>query len=281
MRSVRQQSPPLDIDLGLKWKAHPELGELLFLILDVIPGLGHFAMGRLKEVRWLLLTWASLVASGIFFLPGSLGFLFAGLAIGVHIWILSKHSPIRSLPMLRAKLIIAALLLALLLAIYHLVPRLCLPNLTGAYNSMTIEWNNVAPWDYFLASRDFQSGSLQRGSLVVIRPRAFGRRNTQVTIGQVVALPGEHIERKNDAFIVDNVRLDNSRYPVPMWLRGQQVSFTIAENSYFVTSEYRVFVHGRALTGNEIQAACEYEGNDIRGLVFMRWLPIGKRGFFR
>ncbi len=278
-RSFRNQWLVPDIDLGLKWKKHPEIAQVTVVLSDFIPGLGHLFSGRLKSIWWLLLIWLTLIVSGIFFLPGSFGFLLIGLAVGVHVWILMGHGIIRNLGNFRFRLIAAGLFLVMLFAFYHFIPRLILPDIAGAYTSLSIPSDNIEPMDYFITTRNVELGSLHRGSLVLIRPHSVGVRNTRMTVGQIVALAGENIERQDDSFVVDGQLLDNHKYPVPNWLRQFKISFNIGEDSYFVTSEFRVTERGERLTSNDICRACVYSINDIQGHAFLRWTPINKRGF--
>lgn len=278
-RLFRSQRLVPDVDIDLYWKNHPELGQIAAVFLDFLPGLGHLLGGRFRSIWWLLLIWLTLIASGIFFLPGSFGFMLIGLAIGIHIWILMKHSIIKGLGNWRARLVVAGLFFVLLLTIYRFVPQLFMFNLAGAYTSMTIPSNNIEPMDYFIATRNVESDSLHRGSLVLILPQGVGTRNTEMTIGQIVALPGEHIERHDDSFVVNGRLFDSHKYPVPKWLRQFKISFNINEDSYFVTSEFRVTQRGGQLTTGDISRACIYNISDIQGHAFMRWTPISKRGF--
>jgi hypothetical protein len=279
LRLFREQKLVPDIDLGQKWKKHPETAQVVALFLDFIPGLGHLFNRCFREIWWLVLAWLILMASGIFFFPAALGFLFIGLALSIHIWILMKHSIIRNIKNLPERLGAAVVFLILLFALYNIVPRFILPNLTGAYTSLTIPYNDIRPRDFFLASRRVRPDSLQRGSFILIRPQGVRTVTTDTIVGQIIALPGEQIERNHDTFVVNGQVLDNHKYPVPKWLREFKISFTIGEDSYFVTSEFSISGQAARLRSDDILQACVYNIKEIRGDVFMRWTPVSKRGF--
>lgn len=265
-----------DAELDLRWKNHPVLRKIAPVILDFVPGLGHLAIGRLKQIWWLLPIWALLVASAIYFLPRPLGFLLIGLAVGVHVFILMRHSIIKDTNSFQSRIIIAFGFLIMLLFTYRFVPLICLPWLTGGYITFDIPADNIETNDFFLADRNFDTLSLQRGSLVLLQPH--GAPHRQRVCGQIIALPGEHIENKDDCFVVNRQILDNQKYPVPEWLRIQRISLNIDNDSYFISLEYNTY---RQVNDNLLRQACVYGTNDIYGRAFMRWLPISKRGFVR
>ncbi|MBN2455328.1 MAG: hypothetical protein JXB29_02135 [Sedimentisphaerales bacterium] len=281
LRLIRKQRLIPDIDFGQWWQAHPELGKLTGLLLDVIPGLGHLTIGCLKSIWLILLTWLILILLGIFFMPSAWGFMFLGFAVGVHTWILMRHKIIKDLKVFREKMIAAVLLVIMLFIVYRTLPRVVLPNLTGAYTSLTIPADGIEPQDYFLATRNYEKASLNRGSLVVFQPYSIGHRNTRVTVGQIIALPGESIELKGSSFVVNGQELDNRKYPVPNWLRNRKISYIINQKTYFVASEYNVTEQGRNLDSGDIHRACIIKTDDIQAKVFMRWQPISKRGFLK
>lgn len=155
---------------------------------------------------------------------------------------------------------------------------------------MAVPYHRVEPGDYLLARRGrFSPKSLSRGSLVVIRVRTLGGGRTQPwnlgrtqeTVGQVVALPGEHLVIADGAFFIENQPLDPNKYPVPRWLQGGPFAVTIDANSYFVSSEYSLRARGRGLDSSLVAEACLFAAEQIEARVFMRWLPLRRRGFIR
>lgn len=280
-RLIRKQRFIPDVDLSLWWQSHPELGKLTGLFLDLIPGLGHLIAGCFKNIWWIFLTWFLLIFLGIFFIPSTWGFMFLGFAIGTHTWILMRHNVIKDIKRLRDRLVVAILFVVLLFTLYRVIPRIVLPNLNGAYSTLTISENNIEPGDYFLATRNYEKVSLNRGSLVIIRPHIIGQRSSGTTVGQIVALPGERIELKDDSFVVNDQKLDNNKYPVPRWLHNRKILFIISQGSYFVTSNYNVTERGRNLNNSDISGACIYKTDEIQAKVFMRWYPLSKRAFIK
>jgi len=273
-RMFRRRHIVPDIEVGLRWGRYSELGRYSAVILDIIPGLGHVFQGCFKKVWWLVLLWWVFIASGIYFFPSSLGFALLGIGIGIHIWIITRHSLWKDIENFKSKAFAVIGLYLFLLFVYRYSPRIFLP-VTGGYTTLTIPWNNVEPSDYFLARRNIRLDMLERGSLVLIEPRAIGRRNTTTVIGQVAALPGELIAIEGNSFVINGQVMDNSRYPVPRWLHRIKMSLNMDSDSYFISLEYRPY----GMPNDEyIRQTCIYKFEDMRARAFMRWSPISKRG---
>ena len=96
-------------------------------------------------------------------------------------------------------------------------------------------------------------------------------------IGQIVVLPGEMIEIRDDTNIINGQPLDVEKYPVPQWLHGRTFSDTVRPNSYFVSSVYTI-PRNRIRDGH-IRTTCLISFDMIQARAFMRWLPVSRRGF--
>lgn len=255
------------------------------MFLSVVPGLGHVIQGRFREVRWSCLAWLMLVLSGLFLYGGGMGFVFLGLAIGLHAWIGARplfkelfRSPWRAG-------VVVGMLIALVL-IYRAIPGLVLPDLTAGRTSLTVPYQGVQPGDYLLAWRSRAAKEcIGRGSLVlapVSRLTNEGSTEVQTMIVQVIGLGGETLEIKDGVFIVDGRQLDTEKYPVPNWLRDRELSVKIGDNRCFVSSEYHVSIRGRGqLLDEYILRVCVVRLADIEARAFILWLPLRRRAFLK
>ncbi|MBN1974256.1 MAG: hypothetical protein JW787_11490 [Sedimentisphaerales bacterium] len=259
------------------------------LFLCLIPGLAHVLSRRFKEI-WLYFTaWLVLLLVGLFFYGSFTGSLCIGLAIGFHVGIIIKYGLFKDLDSFREKTVLLLLTLLGLLFLYGLAPNFLFPFLRLSRSAMSIPSYNISEGDTLLARTHFDRNSvLARGSLVLVYPSYIdGHRNrtqfsTELIVAEIVGLPGEHIQVTDDAFIINRKPLDVGQYPVPIWLQRSNFSCIIPEDSYFVSAQYNLHIHGGVtLTDINIRQVCIVAKNVIEARVFMRWLPLSKRGFLQ
>ena len=172
--------------------------------------------------------------------------------------------------------------------VYRIVPDIFFPFITGGYSSLNIPYYNISEGDYLLARTGVDNHTIiSRGTLVILHPAIIGNhqryaaRSNQTTTGQIVGLPEEKIEISKNVFIINGKPLDNEQYPVPEWLQGRTFSTIIAKDKYFVSLRYNVQAHNITLEDAYINQVCLVHTDDIEATVFMRWLPLHKRGFLR
>jgi hypothetical protein len=258
----------------------------LGLLLSIVPGLAHLAGGRFREIRWYLLIWFVLLVTGVFCYGSGFSFYLLALAIGLHAWIAVHHKLIKELAGIGVKLFVTAVLVMVLILVYRAIPRLVF-GLRGGYTSLTVPYHNISRGDYLLARRrSVLRGSIGRGSLVVTRLSGIiygdGRRmpgRGESMVVEIVGLPGEYVETKDNSFIVDEQQLDTKRYPVPIWLRGRRISVRIPQGCYFISTEYSI--RGRGASDEVVRRACLVQAADIEAVAFMNWWPLSRRGFIR
>jgi hypothetical protein len=263
------------------------------LLLNIVPGLAHLAKGRFRQVGLYVALWLVLLVLGVLSYGSTLGSVLIGLAIGVHAWIALHDEAFRKIKDLLERLEAALIVVALLTALYWVTPRVVVPGLTGGHATFTIPALNVRAGDYLLVRRiERPDSTLARGTLVLIRPDRF--RNAQrelvinqpgLIIGQIVGLPGESVRIANRVYVVGESAeggLDPDRFPVPRWLHRRSLTggIPVPADSYFISTEYTVSVHGQAgLNDAAIREACTIRASDIRGRAFLRWWPWARRGF--
>jgi hypothetical protein len=261
--------------------------ELAGLLLSIIPGLAHLLNGRFKEIRLLFISWLTLLVSGLFVYGSSAGFIFIGLAIGVHAWIALRYGILKELNLIER--IVTALIVFFVLAfVYRTVPGIAFRDFSGSFISQSIPYYNIKAGDFLLAHRLGDKTNLARGCIVTFFPSAVNidrnriTRAAETTVGQIIAFQGEVVEIKDNCFVVNNEKLDSERFPAPNWLKNRQVSVTVDGDSYFVSSEYDLTIHGNiTLTSQNIQDVCVVKADDIEGRAYMKWWPIWRRGFIR
>ncbi|HUT31610.1 MAG TPA: S26 family signal peptidase [Sedimentisphaerales bacterium] len=272
------------------WMKQAFSDSVLGLFLSVIPGLAHLVQGRFKEIRWYFLAWLMLLFAGLFFYPGAVGFAMLGVAIGVHVGIALQYGLFKELPRLVERVAAAAIGMAVLALIYRFLLGLLFSGLVAAYTPLAIPYYGISAGDYLLARRySLSPEQLTRGSVVLIHPvtiiAGFAenriRRDSRVTVGEIIGLPCELVEIEKGTFAVSGERLDPEMYPVPTWLQNRQISVSVNSDCYFVSSEYAVRADGRQLADVNIRNACIIRASDIEGRAFMIWYPLWRRGFLR
>jgi hypothetical protein len=256
------------------------------VVLSVIPGFAHLLAGRLRELRLLLPLWLVLLGVGLFLYGSPPGFLLIGLAIGVHAWIAVQYGLFKEIDDLLSRVGAVVLLVVVFAVLYWATPHVVVPRLRTGYTALTIPARDVHSGDLFLTWRQRDTNEpLVRGTLVLVRPRGLhlirGRRSASLMapmIGQVVGLPGEMLEIRDKAFMVDEQRLDPNHFPVPHWLLhyDSRVPIPLRGDSYFVSSEYAREGRG-GLTDQAIGSVCIVKADEVRGRAFMQWWPLSRR----
>ena len=209
-----------------------------------------------------------------------------GIAVGLHVGICIQYGLFKELDNFREKAAMAFLLLIGLFVIYIGTSRIIFPSITGSYSTLTIPYYNISEGDYLLVRTNIDTETvLARGTLVLIHPEivnnhGFGGNFRDHTVtAEIIGLPGEHVEIIDNTFAVNGEKLDIEQYPVPGWLHNIGFSSIIPENSYFVGAQYILGGHGVVLTSDYIRRVSIVAMKDIEGRVFMRWLPLTRRGF--
>jgi hypothetical protein len=257
-------------------------------VLSIVPGLAHLVEGRFREILFYFIGWLIAVFGAIYMYGTAAGMILLGLAIALHGWILVQHALMREFKDVGERVLLMVFVLVCLGLLYWGVRRWTLPNLAGGYTNLTIPGLNVESGDYFLARRDkAKAEDLTRGSLVLTGltdwqtgRRFFRMRSSHNMIVQVIGLPGDRVEIRENLYAVNDEPLEVERYPLPRWLHGRTLSVRIKPGVYFVSSEYTVQARGLgAVTNEQVKAVCLVDANDIEGRAFMRWLPISRRGY--
>jgi type IV secretory pathway protease TraF len=265
---------------------------ILWLFLSIIPGLGHAAQGRFKEIRWYFWAWLALFLLGLFFYGSAAGYLLVGLAIGIHARIALYSGIIEDLGELKEKIATGIFVLISLALIYMYAPQAII---AGGPAGLTIPYYQIEMGDYLFGRRIFDhTVPLQRGTLVLIHPSVFRDhphflrgeyRTNQAVFVEIVGIAGERLQISGGLFYINGEQLDAEKYPVPEWLHNTTMSATIPANNYFVNVLYNVSgyqVDDIAQHNLEMRrAACLVESRDIEARAFLYWWPLSRRGFIK
>ena len=256
------------------------------ILLSIIPGLGHCIRGRFKEIRIFWLAWLAALLAGIFFYGSNTGFYLLGLAIGIHAWIAVQLAFIREVTEFHKRIVAMLIIIAVLWFIYYIAGRAIFSDFVGGYTAFSVTAQNVREGDYLLGRRSLAHGTiLPRGSLVISRLSSFGhgtQRTQAAMVAQIVGRENEKVTIENDAFVVNGQTLDSQKFPVPKWLQQRQITFMIPPDHYLLMAEYNVYTHGpAAITAEAIRQVCVVSAKDVEAKVFMRWMPLSRRGFIR
>lgn len=263
----------------------------LVLILSIVPGLAHFTQRRFRQVRWYLVAWVVFLLTGMFLYGGPIGFLLIGLAVATHVWIAFHAALLVEHQDIGYRIFDVVFLLFLYMFFYWGIRATVFGDFVFANTALRIPRQSVQPGDCQLARRSLaQPRPFSRGSLVLIYPvnEVVGYHNSRTVSGelmtvQIIGLPGEEVQIKDNAFVVNGRILDANEYSVPGWMTMRKsVVIRVADDSYFVNNVYNIAGHG-ALTLNEaiIGNVCIVGARDIKAKAIMRWLPLTRRGFLR
>jgi hypothetical protein len=269
-----------------KWIESVADDSFLGICFSIIPGLGHFLYGRFRSIVWLFGIWFVLILASIFMYGSTLAMFFFGLAVGIHALIAISCSYLEQEKAFLRRIGVMAVLSIVFGILYNLVGGLIFSDFAGQYSAMNFESYKVKYGDLLLA----RSGSLRQenlfsGDLVLARAaligygRQFGR-NDALVVGQIIGLPNDVVTIRNGVYYLNNNLLDPGRFPVPKWLRNGDISVTIPADSYFLSCEYTIAGNNFVLN-NYIQQTCVITKERVEGKVFMRWLPLSRRGFIK
>jgi len=258
------------------------------LVFSVLPGFAHLIQKRFKEIRWLFIVWLMLIMSGLFLYGSTAGVICIGMAIGAHTAIAIQYKALQELESIFKIFLLIIIVFISLLFAYRGISGRIIPNLTGSYSTLEIPGLNMAAGDYLLGWNNPEDKlNIKRGDLVLIYPNIVGGHNMEgvksrtYTVVQIVATAGERLEIKDGVFIINGQKLDPNTFPVQQWLKNYSYSVTIQENSYFISIQYNVNANNMDLNDEYINNVCIINSNDIESKIFMRWMPLMKKGLIK
>jgi len=169
---------------------------LLWVLLSILPGLGHLASGRLKAIRLLWPAWFALFILGLLGAGAAWGSVFMGLAISMHAWIALDSADLRSL-FDSALGRLGCVLIGFFMLSWLVYGGFGRHVLGGSVLPLAIDSHGLRPNDHILF---WGMGSLQRGDLVRYTiqgtgPVQFGEYQIRggQTVGRLLAFAGEKV----------------------------------------------------------------------------------------
>ncbi|AQQ71713.1 hypothetical protein SMSP2_02090 [Limihaloglobus sulfuriphilus] len=279
-RYLRKKVPGGSIEIQNRLPAwlDPSVADTGWFFLSVIPGLGHFIFGRLRQVWLFLCAWVAAVILALVFFGGSLGTFFAVSAAGIHAYIAVSLTAVYRFRGIRERLVLNLVVTFLYLGLYVLILRggLGIRSMRAADN---YPGQNIETGDVLIVTRVFDVDEhIRRGSIVRCRlyhPQRYS--NSVVGLGQVTALPGETVSISRKGFIVNGVSLSAEAFPVPGYIHTDtQIEITLQDGVYFVNAPYNLNYVGRRFVQNYIHRMCCISGENILGKARVVWIPFEK-----
>ena len=261
---------------------------VLGVVFSILPGLGHFLLGRLKKKVWLLLlAWLVLFCLGLFFFGGQFGMACIGLSIGLHAWIGIHSGYLRKQRLFRERATAFLFALIFYLFVYYGGRQMLSRVINLGFSRVAIPAQHISLGDVFLGvPYDPNDHPISRGMLVSTELYRYHPRGwflNQETSGgsagyvQVVGLPGEVVQIQDRTFYINDGLLDPNEFPVPAWLRSRTFAVTVPEKHYFISAAYR----GTGYNTGMITQACLISEDQVRARAIMQWSPIRRRKFLR
>jgi len=253
------------------------------MFLSIVPGFAHIIQRRFAEIRLYVIIWCFLLCGSVFFYGGILGWPLLGLTVAMHAWIAIHSGFLKEFAGFRYRLLGLLLVGLGLFVIYRTAANLIFRDFTGGYTSVRIPYHHIRERDFLLARRSLADPeNLTRGSLVLTGVGSVGNRfvrryGEQNVIAQIIALPGETLEIRQGAFVVEGITLDPNQCPVPRWLKSREFSVTIGLDRYFVSAEFQ----GQGYNASHVMSVCIVSLSQIQAKAFMRWSPLFRRGFIK
>jgi len=278
----REQAPETEA----RTDAYMEGAEIVLVaVLSIVPGFGHIVRRQFDRVWWQVLLWMVLAGMAIYAYGSAYGYLMFGLAAGLHARI-AVHWPdeeelrgFKRLGVMIAMFIVAAVAYRV---VFHAVVD---GRLIWARTPIAVEGRNIQAGDMLLARRRFDPQDVRPGNLLVVDlPRllvgqAHGGPFVQTgVVVQVIGTAGDTVEVHGNSFSLNGSELDIAQYAYPAWLQGREMSTVVPMGRLFISAEYQV--RGNVEFDNRIALqACLIDESNVKGIVFMRWLPFSRRGY--
>jgi hypothetical protein len=278
-RCLRKAIPRrLHVSMDLPQWFDPAVGDTGWILLSIIPGLGHLIFNRLRSVAFYLAAWAVIIVLSLVFFGSSRGVFFAVTAAGIHAMIATGLTAIHRDDSFLRRLALNMLMTVVFACMYLLIIR----GLVGLRSLRVVRdypYYNIVQNDVLIFHRgSAQRDRLKRGSIVACRVDTFRRiGNRAVRPAQIIGLPGETVSVSGNVFVVNGAALDMVRFPLPDYLRGVNVSeMKLSENQYFVSVPYQVVHGGQQAVLNLIHRMCFLDGDEIIAKARFVWMPFDK-----
>jgi signal peptidase I len=253
------------------------------IILSLLPGLAHWIQRRFRSVRLWIAVWLIFLFLALFLFGGFLGYLMLGMALAAHVWIALHSSFLRGNNSFQVRIGVFLLTMILYYFIYLAAARILFYPIRGGVAMATVPSQRITIGDYLLGWRNppevpnYPRGCWVYAQLRQVQRNTLFRVQTHGGYVRIIGLPGEEVEIKEGCYYIDKKQLDPERYPVPQWIANLSISIRVPQDSYFISADYT----GAGYNAQMAAQACIFSGNQIQAQAFLRWGPLGRRGFIR
>jgi hypothetical protein len=255
------------------------------LVLTLVPGLGHWSLGRRAMGGLVFLLWLAAMLLALLAIGTGAGWFWFLTAMGAHSLtyaLLLRHSLTSQSALMQAGVGLA-ISLCLLFLIY--LPALSLTArvvgvmpVTGVHGTPVVRSGDVVlyrgPWT--------SHGPRRTGELVAYRIRRNAGQGFVIAAGygldRVVGLPGEVVELQQGTVTVNGQTLDIEHHPLGNLSRYPDVTIRVPVGTYAIFPSTLFRNHGGNLPPRLVESATVVSDADILGPVFWRLRPWGRFG---
>ena len=209
---------------------------LAVLLTSIIPGVGHFYLGK-----WLLGILFLIVSIAVSLIPN----FYIATAINLVIFYLGLYHVYASTNTTRVKSLRLFIITALFILLCDLYNQLVIaPYFLTSFEARYIPSEAMTPTlqidDRLIVNkRIYRDRQPQRGDIIVFNPPQTLREQnyTEAFIKRIVGLPDEKVEvKEGKVYINDRVLVENANLEPPNYQWGPEI---VPENSYFVLGDSR------------------------------------------
>jgi len=258
-------------------------------ILSVVPGLGHAAAGRFREIRSFWIVWLVLFLITVVLYATPWGWIALGVAAASHAYIALRVELLHYLEEFGARVLAIFLTTIVVLVVYIALPRWLLdfhfiriPFAIPAYNVRAGDLLVFRSYDN--STWDLPSGTIVLSDAAEIR-LVQGRRlrmNPWVhrSIGQVVGREYETVALSSEGasrFYLQGNPLDPNRVPVPRWLQAVEWRGSIPRGHYFICHAFNYRGRNENLSKEIVTGACQVPVEHVHLRAVMVWWPLHRR----
>jgi hypothetical protein len=270
---------------------------LLVAGVSLVPGLGHLLSHETRRILLLWPAWLGALALGLFLYGTTAGGLFIGAAVALHAWILcdaaAVHDAFAGRPV--RFVIVLAVFGALLFGIYGGARHAAGALVNGTYAPTDFPTEQIQAGDFLLVNpRACRADAPRRGDIIRYRTRselcgpgsALGYAVLRgVTVGQILAMPGEDVVWKGGQVNVYRGRELLRKLDSPADFASLNLTLRVPTGQYFCLPPSIAAALGPradSIVGAEAKAAyIRMMGfaaePDILGRAFMLYEPVWRR----
>jgi hypothetical protein len=262
-----------------RWAVVFITSSLFSAFFSIIPGLAQLISRQFRTILWYWIAWLVMLGITVFCWSSALTAFSFGLALTIHVWIAMRGGILSDFKIFRDRIIIFLVLAFVYFIFYYNGCRFGLRALgiQPGYSLVSVPYSRIHVGDYLVGrTREFTP---QRGEFVFTRLRAiggYGQGRASDGFVRIIGLPGETVEVRQHNFFINGKALDAVGYSVPAtFSRVKNFTVSLSADQYFVIAE----LHGTGYNIGHIKSLCILTSRDFQARAFLRWWPLGSRGF--